>query len=137
MTVKIQKINGVLVKICPSCKKKLLLTNFAIDKTKKDSRTSHCKSCRNIYKRVKRALGYSQSTYGKKYYVENPEKTKAKGMIQAMISKGLIERPSTCEICDKPCKPDGHHPDYLKPYEVYWLCKDCHRFVHSSYYTGD
>ena len=42
------------------------------------------------------------------------------------ITIGKIHRPEHCNRCKKYCKPEGHHPDYTKPYDVIWLCHSCH-----------
>lgn len=49
------------------------------------------------------------------------------------IRRGLIVRPTYCQLCAKDCRPDGHHfagysaPNALK---VIWLCRLCHAFAH-------
>lgn len=46
------------------------------------------------------------------------------------IKNGNILKPNNCFKYLKICVPEGHHPDYSKPLEVDWLCKDCHRLEH-------
>jgi len=49
------------------------------------------------------------------------------------IEQGLLTPPEHCEICgqDNNGHPiEGHHIDYLRPYEVIWLCRTCHRKRH-------
>ena len=62
----------------------------------------------------------------KKYRDENKEKTKASSVINNGIASGKITRPDHCESCFKECKPEAHHEDYSKPFDVDWLCKKCH-----------
>ena len=67
-----------------------------------------------------------RKTFREKY----PEKAKANGIIDDMLRTGKLERPNTCSLCGKTCKPQAHHPDYSKPKEVIWLCVKCHAFIH-------
>ena len=51
------------------------------------------------------------------------------------LAKGIIERPEKCERCGGKSKDrllDGHHESYYEPIKVYWLCRSCHRQVHST-----
>ena len=65
------------------------------------------------------------------YSKNNKEKRKAKATVLAHIRNGRMVRPLVCSKCGVKCKPDGHHEDYSKPTEVIWLCKSCHKFLHS------
>jgi len=41
------------------------------------------------------------------------------------------EKGTECEHCgEKDIPLDGHHPSYLKPLDVAWLCKPCHGAEH-------
>jgi hypothetical protein len=42
---------------------------------------------------------------------------------------GELIAPDGCESCGKFVKREMHHPDYLKPLDVIWLCTPCHRRV--------
>ncbi len=54
----------------------------------------------------------------------------ARSVLQWLLEKGDLQRPSCCSFCHKSCKPDGHHDDYTKPKEVRWLCRSCHMKEH-------
>jgi len=41
----------------------------------------------------------------------------------------LIEKRDAMN-CGKQCLAHGHHPDYSKPLNVVWLCRECHKAVH-------
>lgn len=44
-------------------------------------------------------------------------------------SRGKL-RPEPCRRCG--AEPaEKHHPDYEKPLEVEWLCRSCHRRMHT------
>ncbi|MCK9577650.1 MAG: hypothetical protein M0R51_17220 [Clostridia bacterium] len=127
--VKVKIIDGVVVKQCPSCGKILPLTAFAQDYSKSDNRTSFCKNCRNTRHKMRRLFGFKY-----KRYTQEPHKAKAKNLIRQAIDLGLIDRPEFCEVCGNKGMVEGHHRDYSKPYDVVWLCKNCHAFVHSQAY---
>lgn len=57
---------------------------------------------------------------------------RCRNLFYRAIEKGEIKKPDTCEICGNKKKLDGHHDDYSKPYEVKWLCRKCHKRVHSG-----
>ena len=59
-----------------------------------------------------------------------PEKRKAQIIVMNAIKSGKLIRPDSCIICEKKCIPEGHHPDYSKPLEVIWVCKQCHTDYH-------
>jgi hypothetical protein len=68
----------------------------------------------------------------KEYWARYPEKYKATRAVNNAIAKGKMTRPTQCSRCEKECKPEGHHPDYSKPLEVIWLCRECHKKEHGK-----
>ena len=50
----------------------------------------------------------------------------------AAIEKGQIKRPPACEECGEVgVRLDAHHPDYVLPDLVVFLCRSCHGVLHS------
>lgn len=41
-----------------------------------------------------------------------------------LVKQGILKR-TPCVFCGNP-KVEAHHEDYLNPYKVRWLCRDCH-----------
>ena len=61
----------------------------------------------------------------------SPEvKTKAGRHIRNRVASGKIKRES-CVICGNE-KTVGHHYDYSKPLDVYWLCHKHHLELHRN-----
>lgn len=66
------------------------------------------------------------------YKKKNRKKENARGLIAKAVRRNKIVRPKNCDMCLIRCTPDAHHKDYDKPYEVQWLCKDCHMKIHGK-----
>jgi hypothetical protein len=68
----------------------------------------------------------------------DPVKRRAQRAVQAAVRRGDLVRPERCERCK--CVPprdrDGRstivadHEDYAKPFDVTWLCHECHTEAH-------
>jgi hypothetical protein len=89
--------------------------------------------------KAKRALATKQwkknnptavSLMGKRHQARNPEKAYARMMFATAVECGKLIRPTKCSQCNQECRPEGHHPDYSKPLEVIWLCRQCHFAAH-------
>ena len=61
----------------------------------------------------------------KEYRENNPEKYKARYILNNAIKQGMVER-KPCERCGSINRVNGHHADYSKPFNVKWLCPKCH-----------
>ena len=61
-----------------------------------------------------------------------PEKMSARNKMRTALANGTMCRPDICARCKRTCRPDGHHTDYSRPYDVIWLCKKCHSLVHNG-----
>lgn len=64
--------------------------------------------------------------YRVRWKLANPEKRAAYRSVHRAIKNGTLLRPSECSNCHKLCKPEAHHPDYAKRFDVVWLCRICH-----------
>jgi hypothetical protein len=63
---------------------------------------------------------------------ENFFKRNAQRMLQHAVKKGKIVKLYKCQSCElNDVKLDAHHPDYSKPLKVMWLCKSCHKQLHT------
>lgn len=61
-----------------------------------------------------------------------PEKQKARQFVYRNLMSGKIKRPNHCSLCNKSCKPQGHHNDYTKPLDIQWVCVGCHSQIHKK-----
>ena len=68
--------------------------------------------------------------YNKDYYRRNPEKQKARGILNSAVRRGKVHKPLYCSSCEGDKHLEAHHTDYSKPLEVLWLCKSCHVELH-------
>ncbi len=50
--------------------------------------------------------------------------------VKTALDSGKIVKPKRCQKCKKIDIIQGHHEDYTKPFDIIWLCKDCHYGVH-------
>jgi hypothetical protein len=62
------------------------------------------------------------------YAIKFPKKVLAHKLLQRAIKLGkIVSEP--CKVCGNPAT-EGHHPDYHKPLEVFWLCSLHHKQLH-------
>ena len=64
----------------------------------------------------------------KTWALKNPDKIKTHMAVSNAIETGKLEK-GLCQVCGN-VKVDGHHPDYSKPLEVLWLCRQHHKDEH-------
>lgn len=64
----------------------------------------------------------------KKWRLANPEKHKTQRTFGNATRDGKIKK-QHCEVCGN-IKVEGHHPDYSKPLEIEWLCRQHHLKKH-------
>lgn len=66
--------------------------------------------------------------YHKKYYEKNKEKhyIRCKTALKIKIPLGLY-----CQKCGKNLAQERHHPNYLFPLKVVFICRDCHGLIHA------
>jgi hypothetical protein len=69
----------------------------------------------------------------KKIYHKNLEKSRARGRLKMAVYRGKIIKPKNCVQCNVEAKRiEAHHTDYSKPFEVLWLCTECHKRIHGK-----
>lgn len=120
-------------KMCATCHKVKPIDEFY---SSKSGVRYDCKVCHRIYQQAQRVKNPEEDRRksrerskrrnyaGKKH---NQLKDAARKFLTLAIKLGHIER-KPCEVCGS--SGEGHHPDYLKPLEVRWLCSVHHRQLH-------
>lgn len=54
---------------------------------------------------------------------------KVSAILRKAVMNGTVIKPDRCDKCNRQFekrKISGHHDDYSKPFNVKWLCPDCH-----------
>lgn len=130
-------------KVCIQCKNELALEMFS---KCGNGKRPECKEC------YKLRYGHTHNERSRKCRANDPlykEKQRLYGTIRLMseyetiknrahskmhyaLRSGAITRPSNCSSCSKELELEGHLNDYNKPLEVTWLCKLCHKELHSG-----
>jgi len=54
----------------------------------------------------------------------------ATSRLNTAVGLKKITKPESCEICNSKDRVEGHHHDYSKPLDVWWLCDHCHKHIH-------
>ena len=61
---------------------------------------------------------------------ERVVRRRAWALVREAVRTGQLVKPEVCSRCGKRGVIEAHHYDYLKPLEVVFLCRSCHRRVH-------
>ena len=86
---------------------------------------------RTGFKPTRRRAKYN--AYKRQY---DKEHNYANTKLNQAIRRGKMTRPLICEACGYMGSLHAHHEDYEKPYDVMWLCPECHRSLHQSKREG-
>lgn len=61
-------------------------------------------------------------------------KEESRTITKKAVRSGALQRPLMCDKCDKGNGPKqgihAHHKDYNKPFDIVWLCANCHGKEH-------
>lgn len=107
---------------CKECTKKDVAENYA------DKREQYAEYEQKRFQdpaRKAKAIAYQ-----KKRRAINHLEYAATGAVAHALRGGRI-RKQPCEICGDP-NTEAHHPDYSKPLDVRWLCREHHLAVHGK-----
>lgn len=137
---------------CSRCKSWLEPKYFYKDSRNPNGLKSQCKKCHtecNIrtrdndlkrdhnrdYMRKKRDANKDEFRKKEKHAARlrlRCRKVKARYMLNYAVKKGDVIKPKLCNSCSKNKKLTAHHEDYNKPYDVIWLCYECHGLYHRN-----
>jgi hypothetical protein len=73
-------------------------------------------------------------SYWRAYRRRHRAKVLARRLINDAIRRGMFTR-RACEICGTP-EAQAHHPDYSRPFEIHWLCREHHHEHHLAEQAG-
>ena len=52
--------------------------------------------------------------------------------VKSAVASGWLKKPKKCTRCGKKGPLEAHHPDYLEPLNVSWICRSCQRTLHAD-----
>ena len=131
-------------KKCFRCGMVLPLALFYRHPMMLDGRLNKCKSCAradvaaNRLKNLERIRAYDRqrakaprrrqraAVVSRRWRRQYRERARAQGLIGNALRNGAAVRPMLCQRCCRNTKLEAHHPDYMQPLAVRWLCKPCH-----------
>lgn len=70
------------------------------------------------------------AAYVAAYHDRRRTARRAREAVRAAIRSRSLSRARACEDCGVECVTEAHHPNYLAPLVVLWLCPRCHRQRH-------
>ena len=133
------------VKICEHCREEYRTTRasqrFCSEEHYKAWRRESGKT-RQAWALWKKVNSKRRDSYIKRYYLANreriiaksqewirlnPHKQRAHMKVSSAIRSGKLVRPTSCETCNRDCKPVTHHDDYSKPFCIRWMCGSCQK----------
>lgn len=127
-------------KTCFKCGTELPIVMFYKHPMMGDGRLGKCKDCtrkdvrenrakkRDYYNEYDRDRSRNPERIKAIHNSRAPHKRKATVAVNNALRRGKLKR-MPCEVCGK-VKSEAHHPDYSKPLEVQWLCRQHHVEVH-------
>ena len=132
------------IKRCRTCATTKPLADFAKHKQSRDGHRRQCRDCASQGK-VKRQASDRRVRNSperravnrvsvKSWKVRNPEAYRASQVLNRAIRKGIIARPTRCQVdgCDFRGKTQAHHPDYSLPLIAAYCCPKHHRRLHAG-----
>lgn len=83
----------------------------------------YCLACHAEYMRATRPKHKDLPEHAKK-------KANARAYLHQYVKRGKVKK-EPCKVCGNE-KSQAHHPDYSKPAEVVWLCREHHLELHRN-----
>lgn len=130
------------MKTCNKCGIEKEMSEYYAHKGMKDGYHNQCKSCssiinkRNRIKNIKHIRKYDRERESlpnrkatkreaqRRYNKIHPERHAARSLVGYALNDGRLNK-GPCLTCGS-MFTEAHHPDYSKPLEVEWYCRQCH-----------
>lgn len=122
-------------KICRKCFKSKPIEEFIKAKVNKDGYNNFCKFCNNeTTKKWQKANRDKVNKYSRTNYHKTKEDKQFKSNCRRKTYKILKRRKiefyqKDCFICGDIAQ-EIHHNDYTNPFDIYFLCRKCHKHIH-------
>lgn len=100
------------------------------------AREYYSKNKENLYKKAKEWREKNLEKYEKSLKIHkenNLEKVRARKILNYHVNVGNMTKPIFCSNCQEKTKIEAHHENYLKPLDIIWLCRQCHKLIHRKY----
>jgi len=95
----------------------------------KERSIKHCERVKNLSDDKKSQYKLTRDKWESKGLSKNKKTVNC--YLENAVRDNRIVKKDYCEHCEVKNVPlDGHHPSYLKPLDVIWLCKKCHGAEH-------
>lgn len=137
-----------MVKTCFKCGEEKPIEDFYRHSAMADGHLGKCKECtkkdvgeryaltrairasyeRRRTQREERKANKAKYQQNSRRY--NPQNNKARRDLFRAVANGKVIK-SACEVCADD-NTEAHHPDYLKPLDVRWLCRKHHLEEHGK-----
>jgi hypothetical protein len=145
------------MKECSACGRRKDEAEFYVNKATSDGLTYRCRVCMSDYQKARReALNASKPDGWKKktedmaaymkawkeanpgymtkakrdWWNRNKDRQRVKDAVKYALKTGKLVK-TACQVCGK-VEVEGHHPDYSRPLDVVWLCKEHHMEIHKA-----
>lgn len=140
-------------KICKECRKaysranyykiaeKLSVRRKEIRSKKKDelnqkARDRYWKNRESLLEKARKRPSYRKVDNEKAntYRLKNLDKARARQAVSRALKNGRLIKPFRCSLCNSEEKLDAHHADYERHLDVVWVCRTCHKKLHSKFF---
>ena len=125
--------------ICAACGKIFEKEVRRIKQTEKEGKEHTCsRSCASMITNEWRKAPPSSAAAAnvRRDREKFPEKTRARRLVRQALKTGKLVKPDQCEQCGNWTDVEAHHEDHSRPYLIYWLCDECHKFHDANKFTG-
>ena len=145
------------MKYCAGCNADRDDSLFGRDASKEDGMTHKCRACNAAYQKARRVaaaasmpVSWKKKTANmaeymkewkkanpgyvtqkkKEWYAKNRDRLRVREAVKYALKSGKLVK-TACHVCGKD-NVEGHHPDYSRPLDVVWLCREHHLQIHSA-----
>ena len=114
------------MKICCICHVEKESSLFYKDKSRFDGYSYRCKDCDKV--RDKLRIRINHAKYQQVWKEKNIKKYEAHKALKRAVYNNVVIK-TQCFVCGNN-KVEAHHPDYDRPLDVIWMCRQHHRETH-------